>query len=132
MPIQLRWYPEMERVLHWSFTGKWTWEAFFDTFAQELKMVSALDGQRWDIIGEFVDHSTIPRSPGPIDHVIRTLEEGKRHNLGIVMVATESAFIRGMIDIAVGLHPLYRETIRACPNVEAAVAAIRESRAMAG
>lgn len=128
MSIEIRWYDTYTHIVHWTFHGQWAWDDFFATFEQEKQMVATLDGARYDIIGEFMDHPTLPHGSGAVSHVVGTLRHRKATHMGLLVVVTRNTFIRAMVKIATQLHPGFRTTFFSTDSLQAAEAAIQQSR----
>ncbi|NWF68043.1 MAG: hypothetical protein HXY40_03065 [Chloroflexi bacterium] len=131
MPIDVQSNPTLPNLVHYTFTGRWTWDEFFQAVKVEACLVRPLNGARYDVIGDFLQTSYLPNGSS-VGNVYRVLMQAKTRGWGSTIVVTPHLFIRMMAQTLPKLHPDFRTTFLACDTLEKAYALIAQSREAAG
>lgn len=116
MGIELVWDETVPNVVHYRFQKGWTWENFRQTALKEHRWGEALNGERYDIIGDLTQASV----PGgtPFTNVTRLFDQGP-HNRSMIVI-TGSSIARVFIDVAGRAYPRVKGRFHAAPTIEEA------------
>ncbi len=125
MAIELLWGEIVPNVVHYRFQKGWTWEEFRQAALKEHTWGAALEGARYDIIGDLT-HATIP-SGTPFTNVARLFDQGPKNRKMIVIAGTFLA--RSVIQISGQVYPQVKGRFHAARDLETARQAILKLRA---
>lgn len=127
MPIQVDWTPSLPRVIFYRLEDQWTWAEYFAASEREFELVAPLQGERYDVIADFLDSSYIPVGAG-VSHVHRMNQRRQQQQVGIVVVVTESQFISGLVKIGQKVYVGKNDNFHIARTVREAVALIEAHR----
>ncbi len=127
MPINVSWHSTLPETIYYDIYGIWTWEEYFAAFEEELTLARSLKGKRYEVIGNLLDASIIPRGPG-ISYVYSTIKRSP-DNLGQVVLVTRSSFIIAALKMLLKLYPSSRDSLYITDNMEDAEHYVRSVRA---
>lgn len=125
MGIVLAWEDQEQSVIRVDYSGRWTWEDFFEGITHTVEMMDSVSG-RVDII-ENMKPGVLPVSGSAIN-AARNGMRSFSDNLGLVVVVV-NPYVRAIGTIFVNLNSEYRERIRMVDTIEQARAMISEQRA---
>lgn len=126
MSITYSWDEDGVRICRVRFCGHWTWDEFLH-IAECVRNEGQQLTERFDIINDFLEAPHLPSGSG-VTHayaVFRRLPP----NTGLVVVVTQSAFVRALVEILGKVHPETRRTYVAASTLEQARALIEQARA---
>lgn len=105
MTIDLIWDDTVPNLVHYRFNEGWTWEDFRQAALTEHTWGEALNGVRYDIIGDLT-HASIPRGTA-FSNILRLFKQGPKNR--ILIVAIGSPLAHSMIQVAGRIYPQVKE-----------------------
>lgn len=114
MPIDLIWDDTIPNVIHYQLHPGWTWEEFRETALREHALGEALNGVRYDILGD-LRNAIVPQGTS-ISNVLRLFEKGPQNRKTIVVCG--STLARALIGVATKIHPQTRGRFYGVDTIE--------------
>jgi hypothetical protein len=114
MAIELIWDDTIPHVVHYRFQKGWTWEEFRQAALKEHTWGEALDGVRYDIIGDLTQ-AGVPAGT-PFTNVARLFDQGPQNRRMIVIAG--SSLSRVLIDVAGRVYPRVKGRFHAADTIE--------------
>jgi hypothetical protein len=103
MPITVKWDTPLPDTIYYHFSGRWTWDDYFRAFAEECQLAASISPRQYDVLGDLLHGSVIPRGPG-IRHVINTYKMSPK-NMGLVIAVTNNTIVRAVTQLLVTIQP---------------------------
>ncbi len=125
MPIQISWHNTLPHTIYYDITGTWTWQDYGEAFEQELQMALSLNGQTYNVIGNMLGTSIIPKGYA-FSYVYNTVKRSPQ-NMGQVVLVTTSNLALTMISTFTIVHPHIQEYLYVTPYLDDAVKHLRKS-----
>jgi hypothetical protein len=119
--------PRMHNTIIFKFKPGWTWTDFFNALDQERELVTQFNGQRYDVIANFEETSSVPIG-NALGHVRNSLEVARKYNRGMTVVVSRSGYIRVLINSLVRSVPSFRSLFMAVDSFSDAYKRITEAR----
>lgn len=129
MSVEVTWDAQSENVVLYRFSGAWDWQDFINASERSAELVQTLNGQRYDVIGSFLESPRLPSSSGST-HVYKMFQR-RQPNTGLTVLVTRSALVRALIEILGKAHPETRHAFAVVSTLEEARARIAQARAEA-
>ncbi len=125
MSIEVTWDDQLNDVIIYHFTDKWTWNEFLVAFEQyEVAMASSLNGRPYAVIGNLLQSQPLPPGSG-VQHVYGVFKKYPT-NWKMTVIVTPSNFVRTLLTVGKRLHPDTRDGFIAVNTLDEAHQAICE------
>jgi len=128
MPIQVDWDPNLPAIITYLLEGQWTWAEFFKASEQEFELVTAIPGQRYDVIANFTRTNHVPVGAA-VSHVNRINQQRQQFG-GLVVVLTSNQFIASLVKIGQKVYPIGNDNFRTAKTLEEALTLITNHRSL--
>ena len=129
MPIEVNPSEENEQTVIWSFSGRWTWDEYYQVY-ENYKINVIGDEQQshepYYVVALF-ETNYIPTG-GAIAHVSRTLKQSENHGLTMTYLVTDSSFVKRMLKMLHTLQPDFKNKYRPAESLQDAYQKINALR----
>lgn len=126
MGIQIAWDMILSNTVLYTLKDRWTTAEYIQAFEQELRMVSQLQGERYDVIADLLESASMLGGSG-LNHLYGTFKRTPP-NMGLLIVVTTNPIFRLLDGVISSLFPDMHQSYRIVPNLEAARETIRAER----
>jgi hypothetical protein len=127
MGIQISWDTILPNTVHYTFKDRWTTAQYLEVFEQELRMVSHLQGERYDVIADLLESASMLGGSG-LNHLYGTFKRTPP-NMGLLAVVTTNPIFRLLDGVISSLFPDMHQSYRIVPSLDAAREMIQAARA---
>lgn len=127
MGIQISWDTILPNTVLYTLKGRWTTAEYLQAFEQELRLVSPLQDERYDVIADLLESASIVGGSG-LNHLYGTFKRTPA-NMGILMVVTQNPIFKLLDGVVASLFPDMHQSYRIVPTLDAAREMIRAGRA---
>ncbi len=127
MGIQIAWDTVLPNTVLYTLKGRWTTAEYLQAFEQELRMASTLQGERYDVIADLLESTSIIGGSF-LNYFYGTFKRNPP-NIGILMVVTQNPIFKLLDGIAAMLFPDMHKSYRIVPSLEIAREMIQAERA---
>jgi hypothetical protein len=90
MPVDFAWNEPEQKIMHYTFVGKWSWDQVYDVFQASWAEAAQLD-HIVDSISDMTQASSVP--PSAMTHV-RSLGQKRPLNTGVMIIVGANNYVR--------------------------------------
>jgi hypothetical protein len=122
MPITVVWDNDQKTILHYTYTGKWTWAEYEAVVDQAAQLVKDIDYQI-DVIADFSETSLLPDQA---IHGFKKSLDTRPINFGVAVLVTQRIFITRLVDAFSRLYRKIGQKLVIAPSVSEARAILAQ------
>lgn len=124
MPIQIGWHDTLPNTIYYDINGTWTWQVYGEAFEQERRMALSLNGQTYNVLGNMLGTSIIPKGRA-FSYVYTTVKRSPK-NMGQVALVTSNNLALTMLMTFTKVHPHIQETLYVTHCLDDAIMYLRK------